>query len=113
MTVDMTKIQVGDTVHFRCGGSVVVKRAVSVFRSDFVSLSYEGGDFMQTVTHDGKFYQGNPHIFDIIRVTQRALTPEDRLEKIAEIIQRDYDGWQIYLPTASIRQILDLARDAP
>ena len=92
MTVDMTKIQVGDTVHFRCGGSVVVKRVASMFRSDLVSLSYEDGDFMQTVTHDGKFYQGRPRIFDIIRVTPRALTPEERLAKIAALSEGPHDG---------------------
>ena len=112
MTVDITKIQVGDTVHFRCGGSEVVKRVVSMFRNDLVSLSYKDGDYMQTVTHNGKFYQGRPHIFDIIRVTPRALTPEDRLARIAEIAEAEFQYSKLK-PDGAAGRILRLARGEP
>lgn len=65
--VDLSKLKAGDTVHFRCGGSLVVEEQES--KSETVKIKFKGYDRYTGFFLNGKqdlYYVCSP--FDIIRV---------------------------------------------
>jgi hypothetical protein len=76
MTVDLNNIKVGDTVHLRCGGSIVVGADLEFRRESFYidgleSFYIDGLEWYA----NGKFYSNETTPFDIISITPK---PEPR-----------------------------------
>ena len=66
--IDISTLNKGDTVHFRCGGCAVVDRAGSNYTdSRYCYLSFEGYDYPDLSYNKNGQYYGNPPI-DIIRI---------------------------------------------
>ena len=110
MTVDMTTLREGDIVHFRCGGSAVVKKTSS---NDPCQLWFGSGGCALVWYATGMF-SSQDHPFDIVSITPRALTPEERLAKIAEIAgHEDYQRASGLGAYSDLCKILRLARGEP
>jgi len=64
--VDLSKLQAGDTVHFRCGGSAVVR---GMFKGgDVFTVSFDYDDYGINWHSDGKYYLEGSSLIDIMRI---------------------------------------------
>lgn len=92
MTVDMPTLREGDTVHFRCGGSAVISKIIATAIRAYTFCGYENMTY--SFTPDGGYAVfGRRHLMDIIRITPRALTPEERLAEIAKVLGAACPVW--------------------
>ena len=72
--IDISTLQKGDTVHFRCGGSAVVDSAGSSYTdSRYCYLSFEGYDYPDIgYNKSGQYGDSENHPIDIIRINRAA-----------------------------------------
>ena len=114
MTVDLTTVREGDTVHFRDSGSAVV---TGIHRDKNCSypcnLTFKEAGSPISFRNNGEYHAYTTHLLDIISVTPRALTPEERLAKIAETVDARFPSWKEYPPGGWLPDIMRLARGEP
>lgn len=73
MTVDLTKLKAGDTVHFRCGGSAVVESHPRWYCHGAQWLMFNGKE--RQFDNNGNYWIGShdgKDPFDIIRIEPKA-----------------------------------------
>lgn len=78
MKVDLRALKVGDTVHFRCGGSAVVSGKVEN------TINFEGYEY--TLAYDsinGTYELGGTSVVDIIQIEKKAFDWKDAKQGMA------------------------------
>lgn len=67
MTVDLSELKSGDTVHFRCGGSAEIKEVIKCIGAGY-NLIFDDIQYVHTSWDIDGTKQCSQKIFDIIRI---------------------------------------------
>lgn len=69
--IDMSKLQVGDIVHFRSGGSAIVDSVRSTITGSVINFTnYGAGNY--TFDSDGSWNSNNRQLLDIVKITPKS-----------------------------------------